>query len=155
MNLEQNITSEPKKLKNKRAPIAFALLILSFLGFLDAGYLTISHYTHISPACSVFSGCETVINSQFSTLFGIPIALFGAIYFFALFYLSIAVLTGYRPVYARLFNLSAYIGLLISIFLFLIQALILKNYCQYCLLSEIITLFIYIFSRSLLRKKDL
>jgi len=132
--------------------IGIILLILSFLGFIDAAYLTITHYQNIIPACTVLGGCELVVTSQFSTILGIPLALLGAIYFFVLFYLAIAILSSHKKIYAKIFNRFSYLGLLISLFLFLIQALILKAFCQYCLLSEIIALFIYIFSIQLLRR---
>ncbi|MCL4354597.1 vitamin K epoxide reductase family protein [Patescibacteria group bacterium] len=132
--------------------ISIVLLILSFLGFIDAAYLTITHYQNVIPACTVLGGCELVVTSQFSTVLGIPLALLGTIYFFILFYLSIAILSSRKKLYAKLFNRFAYLGLLVSLFLFLIQALILKAFCQYCLLSEAIALSIYIFSIQLLRK---
>ena len=126
--------------------ITILLLILSFLGFLDATYLTITHYLKTIPPCSILSGCEFVVTSQFSTIFGIPLALLGAIYFFALFYLSIAILTSQNKLFSKILNKLAYFGLLISLFLFLLQALIIKAYCQYCIFSEIVILFIFVFS---------
>src|SRR5689334_25277698 len=59
----------------------FAPFILGFLGFLDASYLTIVHYKHIVPPCSIAHGCETVLNSQFSMIGPIPIALVGALFY--------------------------------------------------------------------------
>lgn len=133
-------------------PITIILLILSFLGFIDSLYLTITHYQRSLPNCSVFTGCEKVVTSQFSTVFGIPLGFFGAIYFFVMFYLTIAILTSQKKMYIKLFNKAAYVGLLISFFLFLIQALIIKSFCQYCVLSEIVALFIFIFSLILVRR---
>lgn len=138
--------------KSRSYPIILTLLILSFLGFIDSAYLTVLHYQRITPPCSILTGCEFVTNSQFSVVLGIPIALLGSIYFFLLFYLTIALLTSYSARKARFFNLIAYVGLLISLFLFLLQALIIKAFCQYCLLSELIALFIYVFSLQLVRK---
>src|SRR5690348_14780226 len=56
-------------------------IILSFLGFLDAAYLTILHYKNVIPPCSIAHGCETVLTSQYATLGPIPIALLGVFFY--------------------------------------------------------------------------
>jgi uncharacterized membrane protein len=42
-----------------------------------AAYLTWSKLTGTPPACAVAHGCETVEQSQYASVFGIPVALFG------------------------------------------------------------------------------
>lgn len=122
------------------------LLILSIAGFFDSAYLTILHYKNTIPPCEIAKGCETVLTSQFSTIFGIPIALVGTIYFLVL----IVALLLNKLIY---FKLLAFAGLFVSIFLFGIQAFILKEYCQYCLLVEAIIVSIFILSFFRKRRK--
>ncbi len=113
------------------------LLILSIAGFFDASYLTILHYKNIIPPCTIAKGCETVLTSQFSTILGIPISLIGSVFFLILI---ILLLLGFF----RYFKILILLGVLISVNLFFIQAFILHAFCQYCLLSEVIILSIFV-----------
>ncbi len=145
--------------------LPYLLLIFAALGFLDAGYLTIQHYQHAIPPCTV-GGCETVLTSSFATVAGIPLALLGVG-----FYLAILVLTGIfisfrhsgdeqredsrisnnpdsgRTTFARmtvtiLFTLCS-LGLLVGLGLIALQAFILHAWCYYCLFSELIDFLLF------------
>jgi uncharacterized membrane protein len=61
--------------------IIFGLIVVSFLGFLDATYLAAKHYLGAPIACSIFEGCEKVTTSQYAAVFNIPVALLGALYY--------------------------------------------------------------------------
>jgi uncharacterized membrane protein len=129
-----------KLIKNKHLIPAF---ILSFLGFVDAAYLTIIHYRSQVPNCSIVKGCEVVTTSQFSTLFGIPIAIFGALFFLVLSIFAILIITHPHKRWVHYFSWAALAGLIISLILFLIQLIILKAFCQFCVGTEIISLIVF------------
>jgi len=129
-------------MKNK--PFVF-LLVLSLAGFFNSSYLTILHYKNIIPPCTLARGCETVLTSQFSVIFGVPIALFGSLFFLTLIILLLLGKSNY-------FKLLILAGVVVSIILFCIQAFILHAFCQYCLLSEAIILGIFVFSFKLKEK---
>lgn len=120
------------------------LLILSIAGFFDAFYLTTLHYKNVIPPCMIAHGCETVLTSQFSTLYGVPIALFGSLFFLSLIILLL--LANQTNGFFRYFKLLALLGFAVSIFLFSTQAFILHAFCQYCILSEVIIMAIFILS---------
>jgi uncharacterized membrane protein len=42
-----------------------------------AAYLTIVHYTGGSPVCAISHGCETVQQSRYAEVVGVPVALLG------------------------------------------------------------------------------
>jgi len=126
-------------------------LILSFLGFLDAAYLTILHFRHVLPNCSIVKGCDIVTTSGFSTLGGIPISLFGALFFLALSFFAILIITHPHKKWVRWFTAAAFTGFLVSLFLFLLQIVILKAICQYCIGSEAISLLLYVLSVGMIR----
>lgn len=119
------------------------LLFLSIAGFFDSAYLTILHYKHGIPPCIQGLGCETVLTSQFSTIFGIPVALLGSIYFL---FLIFVILSNQNLNLFRYFKFFAFLGVVVSVFFFYTQAFILHAFCQYCLLSEVIILAIFILS---------
>lgn len=123
----------------KRSLLCTLSFIFAFLGFLDSTYLTIVHYKHIIPPCTIAgSKCEMVLTSQYATIGPIPIALLGA-----LFYLTVMVLLAiyfeikHRIVLNVLLILSG-LCVIIAIGLLYIQAGILHEFCQYCVASEII-----------------
>ena len=72
-----------------QSALRFAVLALSFVGYLDSLYLTIAHYLDFTPRCSVIRGCETVLTGRFSSFFGIPTSAFGMV-----FYLIVLLLGG-------------------------------------------------------------
>ena len=72
-------------------------LALSLLGFLDASYLAIKYYQGEAPTCAFFKGCDVVTTSEYATIFGISIALLGAIYYLSLLLLSIIYLDTKNP----------------------------------------------------------
>lgn len=113
-----------------------AILILSIAGFFDSSYLTILHYKHVVPPCTVTHGCENVLTSRFATIMGIPIALSGV-----LFFLVLIVLLLLR--FSNCFKLWLYGGVAVSFILLYLQAFVLHAFCQYCLLVEAIVLTIF------------
>lgn len=118
----------------------YSFLALGWLGFLDSLYLTIEHYLGTVPSCSVIAGCEKVLTSQYSELFGLPVALLGVAYYFAVFALA----GGYLAVkHAALLLYAAsvpFFGLVWTIWFLYVQAFVLRAFCLYCLLSAAITL---------------
>ena len=134
------MTNLKKLSKMKLTRNKIILLILSLAGFFDSSYLTILHYKNIIPPCQIAKGCKTVLTSQFSVIFGIPVAILGAVYFL---FLIFVILNNKLFSYFKIFAL---LGVIVSIYFFSTQAFILHAFCQYCLLSEIIILGIFVLS---------
>ena len=126
--------------------LAWGILIVATVGFLDAAYLTIEHYRGGVVPCSITSGCEQVLTSPYATIFGVPIALIGAIYYLSILLASISFLEGGSMVGVRYIVSIGAVGFLISLWLMYIQAFILHYFCQYCLLSFAITTTLFILS---------
>lgn len=121
-----------------------AFIAVSFLGFLDATYLTAQHYLGTIPPCVITTGCNTVLTSEHSVIFGIPTALVGAIYYLLLFLLAILSLDLKRAI----IRLAAYltpIGFLASLYFVYLQLFVIKEICSYCLMSAITSTLLFIF----------
>lgn len=127
-----------------RRVVPVALVVLALAGFLISFYLTLTHYRNLIPPCYVTSGCESVVTSRYATILGIPLSLIGAVFFAIMFYLGIALITGRRGVAVRAYDLLAFAGVLGAIVLLLLQAVVLKAYCSYCLSTEVIALLIWV-----------
>jgi uncharacterized membrane protein len=122
------------------------LAALAYAGFVLSAYLTIVHYRGYVSPCYVVSGCETVQTSKYSVVLGVPVALAGAVYFGLLFYLAVGLLRGRARWLLRAFKVLSFLGALAIIPLFLLQAIVLKAFCSYCLATEILMLAIWILS---------
>ncbi len=131
--------------------LSIACLLFSFLGFLDATYLTILHSKNAFPPCTI-SGCEAVLTSHYSTIFGFPISLLGSLFYLIIMAFSLAILLHKRKIFAHGLFISAFAGLFVSAVLFFIQFFEIKSFCQYCLLSEAISIVIFIVSSLLYSK---
>jgi len=128
--------------------ILVLIAVFAFLGFLDATYLTIKHYHGVLPPCSV-SGCENVLTSRYATVGTLPISLLGSVYY--LLVMGLSILKALNPKFEiRILVLLIFSGFFVSVILFLIQALIIHSFCQYCLFSEAVSILL-IFSIILLR----
>lgn len=115
--------------------VTYAYLLLSALGFLDAAFLTIQHYSRDPFACPLFGGCEQVTTSIYSEVFGVPVALLGTLYYALIFILTlISYLTDNKKLFFQLSHLSI-AGLLSSMYLVFIMVGVLGALCFYCLIS--------------------
>lgn len=118
----------------------------AYVGFVISLYLTFVHYRGYVSPCYVVHGCEQVQTSQYSAIAGIPVALLGTIFFGLMFYLAIGLLTGPGPALVSAYKVLAFLGALAVIPLFLLQALVLKAFCSYCVATEIVMLSMWIVS---------
>jgi len=147
--------------------LPYLLLGFALLGFFDATYLTVQHYQHAIPPCTI-GGCETVLTSSFATLAGIPISLIGAGFYGVVIVITgiyITVIpakagiqekaeeTGSRiksgmtskiasAISQALFILCS-LGFLVGLILIGIQAFVLHSWCYYCLFSELIDFLLF------------
>ena len=112
--------------------------LLSLVGLVDALYLTIEHVTGQSVRCTIISGCSAVLSSPYAVVAGIPLAALGAAAYFTVFSLAILTLFGY-PRVATLLRAIVITMFAISVWLMYLQAFVIREFCQYCLLSALIT----------------
>ena len=117
--------------------LIFVLVAASFIGFLDATYLTAKYYFGGPIPCAILNGCEEVVTSKYSAIFGVPVSLLGTAYYLIGFVLSLAYLDlrNYRLV--RFIARFTVLGLLASIWLLFAQIFILHSLCFYCVISAV------------------
>jgi uncharacterized membrane protein len=122
-------------------------LVTSIIGFIDSLYLTIIEFTHTPIYCTPGLGdCTSVQESQWSTIWGIPIALFGALTYLVLIVIyllekKIGVIGRYSDY--LLFGIS-FFGFLYSLFLTYLEFFVLHAVCQWCLLSALCMTIIFV-----------
>ena len=124
--------------------LIIALIVFSFLGFLDATYMSAEHFAGKIPNCSFLSGCELVMTGEYSTLGSIPIAYMGLTYYLIVFALVIAYKEcGVRKILKYLGYLT-FIGFLFSLWLIYLQAFIIEAFCLYCIISATTSTILFI-----------
>ncbi len=141
--------AERTRAERDRAPrprrwLPWTLAALAYAGFVVSAYLTIVHFRGYVSPCYVVQGCETVQTSKYSVILGVPVALAGAVYFGLLFYFTVGLLRSPALWLVRAFKVLSFLGALAVIPLFLLQAIVLKAFCSYCLATEVLMLAIWV-----------
>ena len=141
--------AERTRAERDRAPrprrwLPWTLAALAYAGFVVSAYLTIVHFRGYVSPCYVVQGCETVQTSKYSVVLGVPVALAGAVYFGLLFYFTVGLLRSSALWLVRAFKVLSFLGALAVIPLFLLQAIVLKAFCSYCLATEVLMLAIWV-----------
>jgi uncharacterized membrane protein len=122
----------------KRATVLYALAaVVALVGLGDAIYLTVEHLSGRSAQCVVTSGCSKVLSSPYASPGGIPLAVIGAAAYFTVFSLATLAAFGYRQAGRVLFVLIALMFLTTLVLLYL-QAFVIREFCDYCLLSALL-----------------
>jgi uncharacterized membrane protein len=125
--------------KDRRAATLHAVAaFVALIGLADAMYLTVEHLTGQSVRCTVISGCSEVLSSPYATVRGYPLALLGAIAYFTVFSLATLAAFGY-PLVSRLLLLVVTLMFLTTLWLLYLQAFVIHHFCQFCLLSALVT----------------
>lgn len=130
--------------------IIIIMIVLAAIGVADSIYLTLIHYQLIGHtpqivACSLGpGGCKKVLDSPNASLFGLPNAELGLMYFSILMgAITIRILTG-KWVKPWLFLGFMVVGLFYSIFLLYDMLFILGVPCPYCILAHTSNLLIFV-----------
>lgn len=147
-NLKSSLTAP--FLKIPRWIIA-AFFIAALIGFADASFLAIEHYRGVVPPCTIISGCEKVTTSDYSEVFGIPLALFGAIYYFTLLILIIAYFDLKKEAILKIAALITPVGFLASLYFVYLQLIVIQAICLYCMISAAASAMLFVLGIIILR----
>jgi uncharacterized membrane protein len=110
---------------------------VSLIGLADAIYLTVEHLSGRSVRCSL-SGCSEVLSSPYASVRGIPLAAIGAFAYFTVFSLATLAAFGYRGA-GNLLTFIVSAMFLTTLWLLYLQAFVIGHFCQFCLLSALVT----------------
>lgn len=128
------------------------LIVLAITGIFISLYLTYAKLTSSPVICSI-GDCNKVQNSQYSEIFGIPVAVFGVLYYFVLFCLiyykdrNIGLVNNEKPrsnsFGNKALDLWVIWGLVFSTYLTYLEIYVIKAICIWCVASyvDIISIF--------------
>ena len=139
---------EMSREQSQPQPLRIAMMVLSLLGLLIASYLVYIKISPAAPFCGGIGDCEAVNTSIYSTFYGIPIALFGALAYAALLVSLFlegraALFSAYGPIFV--FGISL-MGTLYSAYLTYIELFVIYKICPYCAASAVVMTVIFILS---------
>ncbi|MGH9875503.1 MAG: vitamin K epoxide reductase family protein [Pyrinomonadaceae bacterium] len=132
-----NETDSPGRAR--RAAILYgATAFVSLIGLADSIYLTVEHLSGRTVRCTITSGCSEVLSSPYATVRGYPLAALGAVAYFMVFSLATLAAFGYRFV-GNLLTVVVAAMFLTTLWLLYLQAFVIHHFCQFCLLSALVT----------------
>jgi uncharacterized membrane protein len=146
-----------------RTAIVAFFLIVAIIGFADASYLTIEHYRGVIPPCSTTEGCEVVLTSTYSVIFGVPTSLLGALYYLAVSvgaFLYIESKHGAGEIKAhhaailKWTLMATALGFGMSLWFVYLQLFILHSICVYCMGSATTSTILFIMAIVMLRRSS-
>ena len=108
--------------------------LVALAGTAVAGYLTYVHYQPDALICTSSGGCETVQESSYAELVGVPVALLGL-----LAWIAVLALVASDSELAR--TLVAAIGLgaaAFALYLVVLQAFVIDAWCVWCIVNDVV-----------------
>jgi uncharacterized membrane protein len=124
--------------EQKNRLVLWTILTLSIAGFVDATYLAMKRLIGSPVTCYAFNGCGTVDASPFSSIFGIPLSLLGAIFYGITILLLVQYFLRKQKKILNLAVIALIFGGVFSIYLIILQAFFIKAWCLYCLIADTI-----------------
>lgn len=125
------------------------IAVLSLVGLLVSGYLTLYKLGYLGVIQCTTGGCETVQASQYALFLGMPVALWGMGAYAVLLLLAIA---GLQPAFVddrrvsiAIFSIAA-VGLAFSAWLTYLEAMVIHAWCQWCVVSAVLITLIFLLS---------
>src|SRR5215475_5294938 len=119
---------------------AYLMLALTVIGIGVAVYVAQGAYTGKPLWCPILDGCNAVVNSPYSRVFGVPMSYFGFIYYVYMF--ALAARLAFEPFSNSLrFRAILYagVGAASSMYFMYLQLGFIHAVCIYCLISALTT----------------
>lgn len=113
-------------MQKKKFSLRELILILAILGIAISLYLTYAKLTSTPIICTM--SCDSVQKSPYSEIFGIPVAVFGVLYYFVLFFLVQKNIRNYT-------GLWLVWGILFSSYLTYLELFVIEAICEWCVSS--------------------
>jgi uncharacterized membrane protein len=108
--------------------------VVALAGVTVAGYLTWVHFDDAALVCVAGGGCETVQDSDYAEIIGIPVAALGLAA-----YAVILGLVAWDTPEARLGAATiALVGLLFSLYLLALQLFVIEAVCVWCMANDVV-----------------
>lgn len=109
-------------------------MLVALAGIAVAGYLTWVHFDDAALVCVAGGGCETVQESEYAEIAGVPVAMLGLGAYVALLGLIVWDSRSARLAAAMI----ALVGGLFSMYLLALQLFVIEAVCVWCLANDVV-----------------
>ena len=114
--------------------LRMALAVVSAVGIGIAVYLTYVHYRPAALICTIGGGCETVQDSKYAVLAGIPVAVLGVA-----FWIAALGLTVWNSELARTLTAALAVGALaFAAYFVILQLFVIDAICLWCMANDVV-----------------
>lgn len=122
------------------------IIFLSLIGFTVSFYLYYTKKHDKKIFCIVGHDCDAVVKSKYGKTFGIENTLFGILYYVLIFAYGIALFLNRNifkgDIIYHSIVIASFGSVLFSVYLTAVQAFVLKKWCDYCIISSIVSVLI-------------
>jgi uncharacterized membrane protein len=114
--------------------LRWAAAAVALVGIGVAAYLTQAHFADSSVVCVVGGGCETVQESEYADLAGIPVALLGLVSYCVM----LGLILWDAPIARLGAAMLALVGVLFGAYLLVLQLFVIDAICMWCVINDAI-----------------
>jgi uncharacterized membrane protein len=108
-------------------------IVVSAAGVVVATYLTYVHYKPAALICTTGGGCETVQQSKYAVLAGIPVAILGL----AAWALALVLAIWDSELARTLLLAIALVALAFAVYLVVLQLFVIEAVCTWCMINDL------------------
>ncbi len=126
------------------------IILLALIGLSVCAYIHSSKVTAKPLVCPLDSDCNAVIQSKYSSVFGVAIEVWGALYYILIIIAYTILLFTPQLVSPAVHGVLTFVTLgafLFSLYLTSVQAFVIREWCAWCLSSAFLSTLIYILSQ--------
>ena len=123
--------------------VQMTVSLVTFIGIIISAYMAYVEVTANPAVCGVIGDCNAVQQSEYASLFGIPIGVIGMIAYLVMFVISVAMNRAPQKYRSQLlFMLKLLVGgaAVFTIYLTFLEPFVIGAVCAWCLLSSLIVL---------------
>lgn len=123
--------------------LVWSIIILSLVGFTDAAFLFAKRLSGTPIPCFITTGCDEVSKSPYSVMFGVPLSLWGVLFYLGTGFLALLYIDTKNLIVAKLIPVATTLGFLSSCYFIYVQKYLIKAFCVYCLLSALVATILF------------
>ncbi len=121
-----------------KAPwICGSIVALAFVGMMDAAYVAFHSGQSFLLPCGFAGGCDQVLNSPYARFLDIPVAWFGLAFYATVAGCALFAWFGFERL-LRVSLVLASAAFAFTLYLVYLQAMVIRAFCDYCLLSALL-----------------
>jgi len=121
----------------RRIHPGWILVVLDVIGLCIALYLSVVEVGGGVPYCGPLHGCETVAQSEYARIGGIPVAVYGVVLSLVLLSLALAWIRTNKPALLDLHYGLSLIGVIFEVYFLTLQVFVIHAVCIWCTLYGI------------------